>query len=135
MATLVVRRVNGRNCSERTLRLEASVCDNLASPTVPIRNDKLSTVTLQRLADLDEFGNVLRGVRRPTEPLLELLLVLVCGRRELVYWPGLVILEEIGHNYLSLEFLGEDVCALLCLGPVPVSANSHQRLVFVIRSS
>ena len=112
------RRVDARHRAERAVRLGTSSSNDLAAPAVPIRDDELGALALELLADLDQLGDVVRGVGEAAEPLLELLLVLVRGRREAVHGPGLVALEEVGHDDLRFELVREDVGALLGLWEV-----------------
>lgn len=118
-AKVHLRWMNARHRAERAVGLGASSSNNLAAPAVPVRDDELGALALELLADLDQLGDVVRGVGKTAEPLLELLLVLVRGRRETVHGPGLIALEEVGHDDLRFELVREDVGALLGLWEVP----------------
>lgn len=112
---LAVRGVNDGDCTKGRVGLVARVDSDLAAPAVAIAEDELGALLLQRLRDLDELGDVVRGVREPAEPLLELLLLLWGLGRELVERPGLVALEKVGQEHLCVQVLGEDVGTLLRL--------------------
>lgn len=114
------RRVHDRHRAKWRILLGPGRYHDLAAPAIPVRDEELGTLVFKGLADLDELGNMVRGTRESAEPLLELLLVLVCRGRELVERPRLVALEEVGHEYLGLQLFCEDVGALLGLWLVPV---------------
>lgn len=93
----------------------SAMSSTLRTPAEAKGADKFNTLGLERLADVDELSDTILRLRWATEEGLELCLFLVGAGRELGGGPRLSRLEEVRHENLGVQLLGDDVCALLRL--------------------